>query len=159
MDLRPTAWLKFVTQVQDARPFSQKPPVGVPNENTWDLKLAYLEAGDPERQWISVRFGRQLINYNNTIIANSEWRDQGRSYDALATNLHFGRFRAGIFTAYPVITRDAGVSRHERTTAFQDCTAVLRTLFPRQSSNRLCSTGNSRMSREPGRAKPRREYA
>ena len=114
MDLRPNTWLKFVTQVQDTRPFFQKPPIGVPNENTWDLKLAYLEAGDPERQWVSVRFGRQLINYNNTIIANSEWRDQGRSYDALATNLHFGRFRAGIFTAYPVITRDAGLSRHEK---------------------------------------------
>ena len=114
MDLRPNTWLKFVSQVQDARPFFQKPPIGVPNENTWDLKLAYLEAGDPERQWINVRFGRQLINYNNTIIANSEWRDQGRSYDALATNLHFGRFRAGIFTAYPVITRDAGLSRHEK---------------------------------------------
>ena len=114
MDLRPNTWLKFVSQVQDARPFFQKPPIGVPNENTWDLKLAYLEAGDPERQWISVRFGRQLINYNNTIIANSEWRDQGRSYDALTANLHFGRFRAGFFTAYPVITRDAGLSRHEK---------------------------------------------
>jgi hypothetical protein len=113
MDLRPASWLKVVSQVQDARPFFQEPPHGPPNEDTWDLKLAYLEAGDPEKQRISVRFGRQLINYNNTIIANSEWRDQGRSYDAFATNLHFGRVRTGIFTAYPVITRDSGVSRHE----------------------------------------------
>jgi hypothetical protein len=113
MDLRLVNGLKVVSQVQDARPFLQDPPHGVPNENTWDLKLAYLEAGDPEKHWISVRFGRQLINYNNTIIANSEWRDQGRSYDAIATNVHFGRFRTGIFAAYPVITRDSGVSRHQ----------------------------------------------
>ena len=37
----------------------------------------------PEKHWISLRVGRQLINYNNTIIANSEWRNQGRSYDAV----------------------------------------------------------------------------
>jgi hypothetical protein len=114
IDLRPTAWLKVVSQVQDARPISQRPPGGPPNENTWDLKLAYAEAGNPEKHWISARVGRQLINYNNTIIANSEWRNQGRSYDAIVTNLRRGRFRLGMFAAYPVITRDSGVSRHQR---------------------------------------------
>jgi hypothetical protein len=114
MDLHPTTWLKVVSQVQDARPIGQKGPSGPPNENTWDLKLAYAEAGDPEKQWISVRVGRQLINYNNTFIANSEWRNQGRSYDAVAANLRYGRFRLGVFGAYPVVTRDFGVSRHQR---------------------------------------------
>ena len=75
--IKPTRWLKIVTQVQDARPFMQKPPWGPPNLSAWDLKLAYLQLGDPEKQWISVRVGRQLINYNNTIIADSEWRNQG----------------------------------------------------------------------------------
>ncbi|HLH31212.1 MAG TPA: alginate export family protein [Terriglobia bacterium] len=114
MDIRPTAWLKVVSQVQDARPFAQNPPIGPPNENAWDLKLAYVQAGDPERQWISVRAGRQLINYNHTIIANSEWRNQGRSYDAVVTNLHFGRVRLGMFAAAPVVPRDFGVSRHQK---------------------------------------------
>ena len=88
MEIRPTTWLRFVTQTQDARPFEQKPPFGPPNEVRWDLKLAFAEIGDPEKSWYSVRVGRQLINYNNTIIANSEWRNQGRSYDAVVTNLH-----------------------------------------------------------------------
>ncbi len=113
MDLRPTPWLKVVSQVQDARPFGQKPPFGPPNENRWDLKLAYAEAGNPERNWFSVRVGRQLINYNNTIIANSEWRDQGRSYDAIVSNLHYRRFRLGAFAASAVITSDSGVSGHQ----------------------------------------------
>ncbi|HEY2380065.1 MAG TPA: alginate export family protein [Terriglobia bacterium] len=114
MDLQPTNWLKIVSQVQDARPISENPPIGPPNENTWDLKLAYVQAGDPEKQWFSVRAGRQLINYNNTIIANSEWRDQGRSYDAVAGNLHYRRYRLGLFAASAVITRDFGISRHEK---------------------------------------------
>src|SRR5271166_5432260 len=74
----PTSWFKLVAQTQDARPFLQKPPYGPPNENRWDLKLAYAELGDPEKDWYDIRVGRQLINYNNTIIANSEWRNQGR---------------------------------------------------------------------------------
>lgn len=114
MDLQPAAWFRFVSQVQDARPFSQSPPVGPPNENTWDLKLAYVQAGDPEKQWLSFRVGRQLINYNNTIIANSEWRNQGRSYDGVAANLHYRRYRLGLFGASAVITRDAGISRREK---------------------------------------------
>jgi hypothetical protein len=114
LDLRPAAWLKIASEVQDARPFGQTPPLGPPNENIWDLKLAYAEIGDPEKQWISVRAGRQLINYNNTIIANSEWRNQGRSYDAIVTNLRYRRFRLGVFAADPVVPRDFGVSRHQK---------------------------------------------
>ena len=91
----------------------QKPPWGPPNLNAWDLKLAYAEFGDPEKQWISVRVGRQLINYNNTIIANSEWRNQGRSYDAVVTNLHYDRYRLGIFAASAVIPQAEGISHHQ----------------------------------------------
>ena len=112
MDLQPLHWFKVVSQVQDARPISENPPIGPPNENTWDLKLAYAQVGDPETQRISLRVGRQLINYNNTIIANSEWRNQGRSYDAVAANLHSGNLRFGIFAASAVITRDTGISHH-----------------------------------------------
>jgi hypothetical protein len=112
MDIRPANWFKLVSQVQDARPISEKLPHGPPNEARWDLKLAYAELGNPEKQWISVRVGRQLINYNNTIIANSEWRNQGRSYDAAATNLRYHRYSLGIFAASAVIPRDVGISHH-----------------------------------------------
>jgi hypothetical protein len=112
MNLQFTPWFKVVSQVQDARPFLQKPPYGPPNEVRWDLKLAYAEFGDPEKSWISLRVGRQLINYNNTIIANSEWRNQGRSYDAAVANLHYERFRLGIFAASVVNPLISGISHH-----------------------------------------------
>jgi hypothetical protein len=113
MNLRFTPWFKVAAQVQDARPFLQKPPYGPPNEVRWDLKLAYAEFGDPERQWISLRVGRQSINYNNTIIADSEWRNQGRSYDAVVANLHYSRYRLGIFAASAVIPLPSGISHHQ----------------------------------------------
>jgi hypothetical protein len=113
MTIQPVAWFKLVSQVQDARPFMQKPPWGPPNLNAWDLKLAYAEFGDPEKNWYDVRVGRQLINYNNTIIANSEWRDQGRSYDAAVTNLHYDRYRLGLFAASVVVPLAEGISHHQ----------------------------------------------
>jgi hypothetical protein len=112
MQIKPTSWLRIVGQVQDARAWLQQPPLQPPNTNRFDLKLAYAEVGDPEHQWVSVRVGRQLINYNNTIIANSEWRDQGRSYDAVVTNLHVDRFHLGIFAASVVNPLDEGISHH-----------------------------------------------
>jgi Alginate export len=113
MTLQPVAWFRVVAQVQDARPFSQNPPWGPPNLNAWDLKLAYAEFGNPEKQWYSIRVGRQLINYNNTIIANSEWRNQGRSYDAAVANLHYDRYRVGLFAASVVIPLAEGISHHQ----------------------------------------------
>jgi hypothetical protein len=102
-DLRLAAWFKVITQVQDARPVLENPPIGPPNENRWDLKLAYAEFGNPNKQWISLRVGRQIINYNNTLIANSEWRNQARSYDAAVANLQHGSYHLGIFAASVVV--------------------------------------------------------
>jgi Alginate export len=112
IDIQLRPWLKVVSQLQDARPFFEKPPIGPPNENCWDLKLAYLELGDPEKHWISLRVGRQLINYNSTLIANSEWRNQGRSYDAAIINLQKGRYHLGTFAASIVIPQGQGISPH-----------------------------------------------
>jgi hypothetical protein len=113
MQIKPASWLRIVGQMQDARAWWQQPPLQPPNTNRFDLKLAYAEIGDPEHQWISVRVGRQLINYNNTIIANSEWRDQGRSYDAVVTNIHVDRVHLGIFAASVVVPLDEGISHHQ----------------------------------------------
>lgn len=112
-DLRFNSWFKLVSQVQDARPVLENPPLGPPNENRWDLKLAYLQFGDPDKHWFSLRVGRQLINYNNTLIANSEWRNQGRSYDAAVVNLQDGRYHLGVFAASAVMPLASGISHHQ----------------------------------------------
>jgi alginate export protein len=113
VDLHTPSWFKITAQVQDARAGFQNPPIGPPNTVRWDLKLAYVEIGAPEQHWWSLRVGRQLINYNNTIIANSEWRDQGRSYDAAVLNLNANREHLGIFAASAVVPQAFGVSPHQ----------------------------------------------
>ena len=113
VDLHTASWLRITAQVQDARAGFQNPPLGPPNTVRWDLKQAYLEIGAPEQHWFSLRVGRQLINYNNTIIANSEWRNQGRSYDAAVLNLNAKREHVGIFAASAVVPQSDGVSPHQ----------------------------------------------
>jgi len=113
VDLRASSWLRVTAQTQDARAGYQTPPIGPPNTVRWDLKLAYVEVGNPEKHWFNLRVGRQLINYNNTIIADSEWRNQGRSYDAAVLNLNAKREHLGIFAASAVVPQPYGVSPHQ----------------------------------------------
>jgi hypothetical protein len=113
VDLHTPSWFRVTAQVQDARAGFQNPPLGPPNTVRWDLKLAYAEIGAPDKHWFSLRVGRQLVNYNNTIIANSEWRNQGRSYDAAVLNLDAKREHVGIFAASAVVPQAYGVSPHQ----------------------------------------------
>jgi hypothetical protein len=113
IDLHTASWLRITAQVQDARAGFQNPPIGPPNTVRWDLKLAYVEIGAPEKHWFSLRVGRQIINYNNTIIADSEWRNQARSYDAAVLNLNAKREHLGILAASAVVPQPYGVSPHE----------------------------------------------
>ena len=112
VDLHTPSWLRVTAQVQDSRTGFQNPPLAPPNTVRWDLKLAYAEIGAPDKHWFSLRVGRQLINYNNTIMANSEWRNQGRSYDAAVLNLNAKREHLGIFAASIVVPQAYGVSPH-----------------------------------------------
>jgi Alginate export len=113
MIVQPASWLKLVAQVQDARSFLQAPPLGPPNNVRWDLKTAYVQFGDSENQPVSLTVGRQLLDYNNTIIANSEWRNQARSYDAVVANFHVDRFRAAVFAASVVNPQLDGITHHQ----------------------------------------------
>ena len=113
VDLRTPSWFQISAQVQDSRAGLQNPPIGPPNTVRWDLKLAYVEVGAPDKHWLSLRVGRQLINYNNTIMANSEWRNQARSYDAAVLNLNAKREHLGIFAASAVVPQAFGVSPHK----------------------------------------------
>ncbi len=113
VDLRTFRWFRVTAQVQDARAGFQNPPIGPPNTVRWDLKLAYVELGAPEQHWFNLRVGRQLINYNNTVVADSEWRNQARSYDAAVLNLNAKREHLGLFAASAVVPQAYGVSPHQ----------------------------------------------
>ena len=112
VDMCTASWLRVTAQAQDARSFFQNPPIGPPNTVRWDLKLAYVEIGAPGKHSFSLAWPA-AINYNNTIIADSEWRNQARSYDAAVLNLNAKREHLGVFAASAVVPQPYGVSPHQ----------------------------------------------
>lgn len=133
MIVQPASWLKAVVQMQDARSFLEKPPLGPPNNVRWDLKLAYVQFGDAEKQPVSVSVGRQLLDYNSTIIANSEWRNQARSYDGIVTNIHASRFRVAVFAASVVNPMLDGITHHQEGNNLYGAYGWITRVVPRSS--------------------------
>lgn len=132
-NVRFSSWFKFVSQAQDARPFLEKLPIPQANEDRWELKLAYVQFGDPEKHWFSLRVGRQAINYNNTLIATSEWRNQGRSYDAAVVNLEKGNYHLGIFAASAMVNLSSGISHHQQGNNIYGLYGRVDNVFPNSS--------------------------
>jgi hypothetical protein len=131
--IRPFSWFKVVSQVQDARSFLQNPPIGPPNTVRWDLKLAYAEFGDPETQWITFRVGRQILDYNNTILSNSEWRNQARSFDAAVANIHVNQLRVSLFAASVVNPLPDGISHHQEGNNIYGAYSTISHVIPKSS--------------------------
>ena len=149
MNIQLNSWFKLVAQAQDSRPLLQNPPIGPPNENRWDLKLAYAEFGDPEKHWISVRVGRQLMNYNNSIIANSEWRNQGRSYDAVVTNLLAPRSlpARNLRRVTPRNPLASGISHHQEGNNIYGLYGGIERILPNSVPGAVCSLARAAQRR------------
>jgi hypothetical protein len=47
--LKPASWLHVYAELQDATAFGKNPPIGPPFQSTWDLRRAYVDLGDLER--------------------------------------------------------------------------------------------------------------
>ena len=119
LNLRPTDWMKVVAQLQGRAALQSESAMGSSQfERVGSETGSYAEFGAiPKNNGCSLRVGLlKPINYNNTtIIANSEWRDQGRSYaDAVVANLNYSRYRLGLFAASVVVPLGAqGISHHQ----------------------------------------------
>jgi hypothetical protein len=103
-------------------------PMAPPSLNARDLKLAYAEFGDPEKNWIDVRVGRQLINYNNTILSESECAVV--TSNAVVTSLHYDRYRPDLFAASAVVPLAGAPAITRRATTSLAPTERLTVSFP-----------------------------
>ncbi len=102
--VRPSPWLSFVFQGQDARAFCPSAAAGCDSlRNPMDVRLAYLEAGRDERGLL-LRIGRQelAVGDERLIGADTYWDVFGQSFDALRLAFSHGQFRAEAFAGYRV---------------------------------------------------------
>jgi hypothetical protein len=111
MTLLPAPWWKIVTQTQDARDVGDnQTPHGPPRQDTWDLRQAYAELGDPDKNPVALRVGRQEISLGGErLVGVSQWQNVGRSFDAARLLLHYRKLKLTAFAASVVVLRDGQV--------------------------------------------------
>ena len=111
--LLPAPWLKFRFQTQDARAgWKTQKPYAAPYQDTWNLRLAYVELGDSEKS-TGLRVGRQELAFGSErLVGISNWSNTSRSFDAVRGTLHRGHFRLDAFAASVVVLHDGEVGMH-----------------------------------------------
>ncbi len=106
--VRPNAHLSFVVQAQDARVFgTNQSPIPTSYQDKLDLRKGYIEVGNSESDPISVRAGRQELNFGEQrMIGYNGWRNTAQSFDAVRLILRRGGVRLDVFASGPVQVQD-----------------------------------------------------
>ena len=112
MQLKPTSWMRFYFELQDARVFGLDPSIP-PYQNAADLFEAYVELGNQEGNGLTVKVGREQLSFgNNRFIGDSWWTNVSRTFDGVRAAYQVGRFRVDAFATSVVIVRDGVIDHH-----------------------------------------------
>lgn len=101
---KPTPWLKFYAQGQDAREFDSDRPnvigqIGAEGDDTFDLLEGWIEIGDP-KTGLSFRGGRQKLSYGDQrLVGPLEWLNPSRTFDALKLKYSGKTYTFDLFTS------------------------------------------------------------
>jgi hypothetical protein len=95
------SWFRVFAQMQDARVLGNDAiPSAFPYEDTFDLRQAFLELGNLEKDHFAVRAGRQELFFGDQrILGTANWLNTPRSFDAVRAAVHFSNVRVDAFSA------------------------------------------------------------
>ncbi len=130
MNLLPTSWLSFHFQVQDAHAFAKNAPAP-PFQDTWDLRLAYVQIGETESDGVAIRVGRQELAFGDQrLIGISDWTNAARSFDAARLTFRQGKFSVDAFAASVVVLQDGQVGDHQAGNTLNGVYGEMRDVVP-----------------------------
>ena len=103
LDIRASSWLKFGFQAEDSRVFGQNTlPAPASQKDAMDLRLGYVQLGGDEAPAM-LRAGRQSLDFGEgRLLADPNWSNVGKSFDAARLTLRHGQFKVDLFTAAAV---------------------------------------------------------
>ncbi len=109
LQIRTTSWMNFYFQAQDAHGIGASTTASLPplQQDTMDLRLGYVEFGDPDKQAFRVRIGRQELSFGEErLIGPANWLNTPRSFDAASATFHINSVCLDAFTASVVKIHD-----------------------------------------------------
>jgi hypothetical protein len=111
--LIPTPWLKLQFQGQDAEVWGRNgKPDGPPYEDSFDVRQAYVEAGNVESSRLGLRVGRQELSFGEMrLVGHLNWTNTARSFDAVRASYRTRTYRIDAFAASVVNLRDGAFNR------------------------------------------------
>ena len=103
MDLRALSWLKFSFQAEDSRVFGQNAqPAPASQKDAVDFRLGYVQIGGQE-DLLMLRAGRQSLDFGEgRLLADPNWSNVGRTFDATRLTLHRGSLKLDLFSGASV---------------------------------------------------------
>ncbi|HVW83537.1 MAG TPA: alginate export family protein [Bryobacteraceae bacterium] len=114
LTIKPTSWLKFFGEGFDARVIGRSPALP-PYQNTWDIRQAYIELGDTEKQMLGLRAGRQVINLGDQrLMGESPFSNVERTFDAIRGAFRMDGYRVDVISASVVNVVDGTWDHHQQ---------------------------------------------
>ncbi|MBL9114892.1 MAG: alginate export family protein [Verrucomicrobiaceae bacterium] len=110
---KPTPWLSFYAQGQDAREFDSDRPniigeLGAEGDDTFDLLEGWVMLGQQLDGW-SFKAGRQKLSYGDQrLVGPLEWLNPSRTFDAAKLRYAGKKYSFDLFTS-SVVTFEDGV--------------------------------------------------
>jgi hypothetical protein len=133
MQIKPTPWLKFYAQGQDAHVFGKNQnPAAPPFQNAMDLRQAYVEIGETEKGIVGMRVGRQeLVFGEQRLIGHVNWLNTARSFDAVRVTFRYSGYRLDAFASSVVNPVDGTFDHHTQGNNFHGLYGGIEKLVPK----------------------------
>ena len=96
-----------------------------------DLRMAFVELGEPEKKAFGMRVGRQeLVFGEQRLVGHVSWLNTARSFDAVRASFRHKGYRLDAFAASVVNIRDGEFNRHVDGNNFHGLYGGLEKLIP-----------------------------
>ena len=113
--IQPTRWLSFFGEMQDARVLLNNQNVAntPSNQDTWDIRQAYVQLGSSKEGWVDLTVGRQVLAFGDErVIGPSDYTNTARTFDAVRLNLHHAESKVSLFASSVVVQREGVIDHH-----------------------------------------------
>ena len=128
---RPVPWLRVFGEAADARAefYQTKPPSS--NDNPFDLRQAYIEAGTLEGNGVRMRLGRQDMTIGSgRLVAVGDWGNDSKTFDVARGTVTSGKFNLEAIAGSPVLPDTTRFDRHKAGEHFYVAYLSIKSVLP-----------------------------